>query len=294
MKKSLKYLAILLVILMPLSAFAESWWSPDRVRINLRIGGSDADGGIGEKTMKFKCPDPHPSGSGAGCTSAGLSSGDVLATAGANDKETERAMGGFAIHYIMDMGMIVGLYRHTSVFNSAVTQSSNWAASTESSAQTTVGSLYLSTLNSAAAGYGPSGTALAVRQTEGYVNFLDLGYFYDLEAFVGGMSVSGGIGLPLLGAGGKTTVVYGSTGYNLNGNVLIEEITADEGSASTFFVDLAYAFGTHEALFGIRSIKTSATATVSTTKGLGKILGEDKFTSDGNSTAFSLGYGYIF
>ena len=294
MKKSVKFLSVLLILLIPLSAFAESWWSPDRIRVNLRIGGSDAGGGIGDKTMKFKCPDPHPSGSGAGCTAAGLSSGDVLAEAGLNDKETDRAMGGFAIHYIMDIGLIVGIYRHTSVFNTAVTQTSDWAASTASAGQTYVGGLYLSTLNSAAAGYGPSGTVLAARQTTGWVNFLDLGYFYDLEAFVGGMSVGGGIGLPLLGAGGSTKVIYGSTGYNLNGNVLVEEITADEGSASSFFVDFGYAFGVHEALFGIRSIKSSATATVSTDKGLGKMLGQDKFTSDGSGTAFSIGYGYIF
>ena len=138
MKKSVRYLAVLLIILMPLSAFAESWWSPDRVRVNLRIGGSDAGGGVGDKTMKFKCPDPHPSGSGVGCAAYSLSDGDVLATANLNDKETDRAMGGMAIHYIMDMGLLVGIYRHTSIFNTAVTQSSNWAASTESSAQTTV------------------------------------------------------------------------------------------------------------------------------------------------------------
>jgi len=293
MSKSIKYLAVLLIILMPITAYAEMW-SPNRIRVNFRIGGSDAGGGVGDKTMKFKCPDPHPSGSGAGCTAAGLSSGDLLASASLNDKETDRAMGGLAIHYIMDMGLIVGIYRHTSVFNTAVTQTSDWSASTESAMQTYVGGLYLSNLNSVAAGYGPSGTALAVRQTDGWVNFLDLGYFYDLEAFVGGMSVSGGIGLPLLGAGGSTKVIYGSTGYNLNGNVWAEEITADEGSASCFFVDFGYAFGSHEALFGIRSIKSSATATVSTDKGLGKMLGEDKFTSDGSSTAFSLGYGFIF
>jgi len=293
MNKSIKYLAVLLIFLMPIAAYAEMW-SPNRIRVNLRIGGSDASGGIGDKTMRSRCPDPHPSGSGTGCTAAGLSSGDELANANLNDKETERAMGGMAIHYIMDMGLIVGIYRHTSVFNSVVTQTSDWAASTESAAQTYVGSLYLSSLNSVAAGYGPSGTTLAARQTEGWVNFLDLGYFYDLEAFVGGMSVSGGIGLPLLGAGGSTTVVFGSTGYNLNGNVLVEKITADEGSASSLFVDFGYAFGSHEALFGIRSIKSSATATVSTEKGLGKMLGEDKFTSDGSGTAFSIGYGYIF
>ena len=293
MNKPIKYLALLLIFLMPIAACAEMW-SPNRIRVNLRIGGSDAGGGIGDKTMKFKCPDPHPSGSGTGCNAYGLASGDVLASASLNDKETDRSMGGLAIHYIMDMGLIVGIYRHTSVFNSVVTQTSDWVASTESAAQTTVGSLYLSNLNSVAAGYGPSGTTLAARQTDGWVNFLDLGYFYDMADIVAGMSVSGGIGLPLLGAGGSTKVVFGSTGYNLNGNVLVEEITADEGSASCFFVDWGYAFGSHEALFGIRSIKSSATATVSTEKGLGKMLGEDKFTSDGSGTAYSIGYGYIF
>ena len=115
-----------------------------------------------------------------------------------------------------------------------------------------------------------------------------------MKDIVGGMSISGGIGLPGLGSSGTTDIAYGATGYALNGNVWNESLTADDGSASSFFVDLGYAFGIHEALFGIRNVKTESSATVSTTKGLGKILGKDKFESSGSSMSFFLGYGYIF
>ena len=54
MNKSIKYIAVLLIFLMPIAAYAEMW-SPNRVRVNLRVGGSNADGGIGGKTAKIKC-----------------------------------------------------------------------------------------------------------------------------------------------------------------------------------------------------------------------------------------------
>ena len=142
----------------------------------------------------------------------------------------------------------------------------------------------------------PSGTKLGDRTADGFVNFLDLGYFYDLSDIVGGMSISGGIGLPLLGNGGSTKVAYTAAGYVLNGEVLNEEITADEGegSAFTYFVDFGYTFGSYEALLGLRTISTESKATVDQTKGLGKILGESTFTSSGSSTSYSLGFGYVF
>ena len=111
---------------------------------------------------------------------------------------------------------------------------------------------------------------------------------------VGGMSVSGGLGLPLLGSGGKTQIAYGSVGYQLNGSVAYEELTADSGSAMSYFVDVGYAFGIHEALFSLRSVTTESSSTVSTEKGIGKVLGKDKFESSGSSMSYSLGYGYIF
>ena len=52
MKESVKSLAVLLIFLMPLSAFAESWWSPNRVRVNYRIGGSSAASEQGAITGK--------------------------------------------------------------------------------------------------------------------------------------------------------------------------------------------------------------------------------------------------
>ena len=121
-----------------------------------------------------------------------------------------------------------------------------------------------------------------------------MGYFYDLSDIVGGMSISGGIGLPLLGSSGKTTVAYTAAGYTLNGGVLSEEIEPSEGSASAFFVDFGYTFGSYEALLGLRTISSESKATVDETKGLGKILGERTFTSSGESTSYSLGFGYVF
>ena len=287
MNKPLKYLAVLLIILMPIAAYAEMW-SPNRIRVNLRMAGSSAEGGLGDLTMKNKCPGP----AAAQCTAYGLADGTVLNTAAIQDKEADRVSTGLSIHYVMEMGLIVGIHRTTSEFTTLVTQTGDWVATDAGGYATAVGTTLLSTLNGSA--YGPAGTPLAARKSSGYINFLDLGYFYDMTDIVAGMSISGGIGLPLLGAGGSTELVYGQTGYNLNGNVWTESLTADDGSASSFFVDFGYAFGSHEALFGIRNTKTESSSTVSTEKGLGKMLGKDKFDSSGNSMNFSLGYGFIF
>ena len=286
MKKSVKLLTVAFVIfLMPLAAYAEMW-SPDRVRVNLRVGGSDAEGGLGNITGKYKCPD-----AGGQCTTYGIADGTVLSSMGAEDKEAERSMGGLSIHYIMEMGMIVGIHQYTTEYVTLVTQTGDWTATSAGGYATALGTSYATTLNTA---YGGAGTPLAIRKSEGFINFLDLGYFYDLADIVGGMSISGGIGLPLLGSGGSTELIYGSTGYALNGGLWTESLTADDGSAMSYFFDLGYAFGIHEALFGLRNVKTEGSATVSTTKGIGKVTGEDKFASSGSSMNFSLGYGYIF
>jgi len=288
MKKSVKSLAVLLIFLMPLSAFAESWWSPDRVRVNLRVAGSSAEGGLGDLTMKNKCPGP----AAVQCTAYGLADGTVLNTAAIQDKEADRVTTGLSIHYIMEMGMIVGIHRYTTEFTTIVTQTGDWTATTAGGYATALGTAMESTLNSAL--YGPAGTVLAARKSTGYINFLDLGYFYDLKDIVDGMNISGGIGLPLLGSSGSTDIVYGATGYALNGGLWTESITADEGSAMSFFVDYGYAFGIHEALFSLRKVTTEGSAKVDITKGIGKVLSKDKFTGSSDSTSFFLGYGYIF
>jgi len=288
MKKSVKFLTVLFVVfLMPLAAYAEMW-SPDRVRVNLRVAGSSAEGGLGDLTMKNKCPGP----AAAACTAYGLADGTVLNSATIQDKEADRVTTGLSIHYVMEMGMIVGIHRYSTAFTTVVTQTGDWIDAGTGGYATALGTGLLSTLNGPT--YGPAGTPLAVRKSTGYINFLDLGYFYDLKDMVDGMNISGGIGLPLLGNGGTTELVYGQTGYNLNGNIWTESLTSDGGSAMSFFVDYGYAFGIHEALFSIRNVKTESSATVSTTKGLGKILGKDKFESSGSSMNFSLGYGDIF
>ena len=290
MKKSVKFLAVLLIFLMPLSAFAESWWSPDRFRVNLRVGGSNADGGIGGKSAKVKCSSTTTTV--ASCAAAGLADSVVLSTMNLVEKEVDRTMGGLSIHYIMEMGMIVGVHRFTTAYVTAITQTSDWAGTTDGGvAASAVGAGTAISLNAA---YGGAGTLLGARKVDGFINFLDLGYFYDMKDIMDGMSISGGIGLPLLGVGGSSTIYYGATGYALNGGLLTEDLSADSGSAMSYFVDFGYAFGIHEALFSLRKITTEGSATVSKTKGLGKVLGKDKFTSKGDYTSFFLGYGYIF
>jgi hypothetical protein len=286
MRKSVKFLAVLLIFLMPLSAFAESWWSPNRVRVNYRIGGSQAEGGLGAITGKYKCPDVN-----SACTAVGLADGEVINTMQAVDKESDRVNGGLSIHYIMDMNILVGIHLWSTEYITLVTQTSDWVTSTESAAHTLVGNLYNAGLMAA---YGGAGTPLAVKKSTASINFLDVGYFYDMADIVGGMSVSGGLGLPLLGSSGSTDLVYGTTGHALNGGLWTESITADSGSAMSYFADFGYAFGIHEALFSLRKITTEGSATVSETKGLGKVLGKSKFTSTGDYTSFFLGYGYIF
>ena len=290
MKKSVKFLTVLFVVfLMPLAAYSEMW-SPDRIRVNLRVGGSNADGGIGGKDAKATCA--ANATTQASCGAYSLEDSVVLATMTLVEKEVDRTMGGLSIHYIMEMGMIVGVHRFTTAYVTAITQTSDWAGTTDGgAAASAVGAETATSLN---ANYGGTGTLLGARKVDGFINFLDLGYFYDMKDIMDGMSISGGIGLPLLGVGGSSTIYYGTTGYALNGGLLEEDLSADSGSAMSFFADFGYAFGIHEALFSLRNVKTESSATVSSTKGIGKVTGEDKFSSSGSSMNFSLGYGYIF
>ena len=271
MKKSVKLLTIIFIVifLMPLAAYSEMW-SPDRIRVNLRVGGSVDDGSLAPGTMK------------------GKSGGVHLMNAGYADKEIDRVNGGMSLHYIMEMGMIVGIHLYSTESITVISQSSDWAGTTAGGLTGAGAAAQMNTL------YGGAGTILGVRKSSTSINFLDLGYLYDMKDIVGGMSISGGIGLPLLGVGGTTELAYGSTGYALNGGLWTESITADEGSAMSFFVDYGYAFGIHEALFSLRKVTTEGSATVDETKGIGKVLGKSKFESSSDSTSFFLGYGYIF
>ena len=285
MNKSIKYLAVLLIFLMPIAAFAESWWSPKRVRVNFKIGGSSTAGEQGTVTATKKCPD------GAYCTALSIPDDTLLASFNGEDKESERVTNGYSIHYIMDMNILVGIHLHSTENTSKVTQTTDWAANTATAATTTAGTVYANAYNAA---LGGAGTPLGTIKRKSSINFLDVGYFYDMADIVSGMSVSGGLGLPLLGSSGETYIVYGDTGQALNGNVPAETVTADEGSAMSYFADFGYAFGVHEALFSLRMISTSGSASVSTDKGIGKVLGKDKFEGGSDHTLFFLGYGYIF
>ena len=214
------------------------------------------------------------------------SSGVTLASATAEDKESDRAMSGTALHYIMDLGVVVGLYMYSSETITTVKQTSVWTANAAAGGAGTVAAATVNALAS-------PGDVLGLKYTNAEINFLDVGYFYDMKDIVDGMSVTGGLGLAI-GGSGETTVIYGSVGYLLNGGLWTETVTADSSSAMSYFVDLGYDFGGHEALFGLRNISTSASATVSTDKGLGKVLGKDKFDSNSSNMVYSLGYGYVF
>jgi hypothetical protein len=271
MNKSVKLLSVVFIVifLMPFAAYSEMW-SPDRVRVNLRVGGSVDDGALAPGTMKVK------------------SSGVSITEAGYSDKEIDRANGGLSIQYIMELGLLVGIHLYSTEFTTSVSQSSDWAGTTAGGA---TGAGTAVAMNAA---YGGSGTALGTRKSTTSINFLDLGYFYDMKDIVDGMSISGGLGLPLLGSSSKTEIAYGATGYVLNGGIWAETIEPDEGSALSYFADFGYAFGTHEGIFGLRSVTSSGSATVSETVGIGKVLGKPKFESCGSSMSFFLGYGYIF
>ena len=269
MKRSIKYLAVLLIILMPIAAYTEMW-SPNRVRFNYRIGGSVDDGALDPGTMK------------------GKSGGVHLMNADYSDKETDRVMNGLSIHYIMEMGMIVGIHLYSTEMISQVSQTSDWEGTPETGATGAGAALQYNTL------YGGAGTALGTRKNSSSINFLDLGYFYDMKDIVAGMSISGGIGLPVLGSSSSVDIAYGTTGHALNGGLYTESVTDFEGTASSFFVDFGYAFGSHEGLFGLRNVSTSGSATVDETKGVGKVLSKDKFESSGSSMSYFIGYGFIF
>jgi len=269
MKKSVKFLTVLFVVfLMPLAAYSEMW-SPDRIRVNLRVGGSVDDGALAPGTMP------------------GKSGGVTIMEAGYSDKETARVNSGTTLQYIMEMGMIVGIHLYSTEATFLTSQSSDWAGTTAGGLAGAGGALLYN------ATYGGAGTALAVRKSSSKITFLDLGYLYDMKDIVDGMSVSGGLGLAV---GGSTSVdiVYGATGYALNGGLWTESLSDFEGSASSYFVDFGYAFGIHEALFGLRNVSSSGSATVDETKGIGKVVSKSKFESSGSSMSYSLGYGYIF
>ena len=109
------------------------------------------------------------------------------------DKESERVDGGLSIHYIMGMNILVGIHLFSTENISLVTQTTDWAANTATAGTTAAGTVYATGYNAA---LGGAGTALGAIKSSASINFLDVGYFYDMADIVGGMSVSGGLGLP--------------------------------------------------------------------------------------------------
>ena len=87
----------------------------------------------------------------------------------------------------------MGIHFFSTEYITLVTQTTDWTANPTTSATTTVGTIYANGYN---ASLGGAGTALGVKKSTASISFLDVGFFYDLADIVGGMSVSGGLGLP--------------------------------------------------------------------------------------------------
>ena len=284
MNKLFKSFALIsIVLLLPLSSMAE-----DRIRFNFKFGGASGDPSLGAKTLKAK----SYAGGSPDLSAAGVADGTLVSSASAEDEKDTQTVGGITIHYVMEMGLVIGLHQHTNTFKTIATQKSAWGTTSTLDA---VDAVAAGTKAAVLAGLGnvsDSGTKLGDRESSGYVRFLDIGYLYDMDGF----TLAGGVGLPLLGSSSETKVVYTTAGQALNGSVASETIEPDKGkgSALTYFLDFGYTFGSFEATLGYRNVSTKTIATVSKTKGLGKILDDDEFSSEGSHTIYSLGFGYLF
>ena len=113
MNKSIKYLALLLIIIMPIAAYADG-----RVRFNYRVSGSDSNPELGAKTVtSYKQVD--------GSDATGL------------DKLDSSSFSSFSLHYVSDYGLgffgggeiLLGLYQFDKSFKTKITRTSVWIAS---------------------------------------------------------------------------------------------------------------------------------------------------------------------
>ena len=110
MNKSIKYLALLLIIIMPIAAYADG-----RVRFNYRVSGSDSNPELGAKDVSsYKQVD--------GSDATG------------QDKLDSQSFSSFSIHYVSDYGLdflgggeiLLGLYQFDKSYKTSITCTSVW------------------------------------------------------------------------------------------------------------------------------------------------------------------------
>jgi len=265
MNKSIKYLALLLIIIMPIAAYADG-----RVRFNYRVSGSDSNPELGAKTVtSYKQVD--------GSDATG------------KDELDSQSFSSFSIHYVSDYGLdflgggeiLLGLYQFDKSYKTNITCTSVWL--------------------SGATPVCADGTALATRTASGTSRSLDLGYVYP----IGEMSVGGGIALPVLGSSGDLVVEWTPLGSMLSARTTAAQYAAGTGSTETlspegksfssFFLNFGYSIEAYEVLLNYRSVSSTVDAPLDKTKGVGGLLGgKDVLSSSSTTTSISIGVGYRF
>ena len=259
MNKSIKYLALLLIILIPIAAYADG-----RVRFNYRVSGSDSNPELGAKTVSsYKQVD--------GSDATG------------QDKLDSQSFSSFSIHYVSDYGLgflgggeiLLGMYQFDKSYKTNITCTSVWL--------------------SGATPVCADGTALATRKASGTSRSLDLGYVYP----IGEMSVGGGIALPVLGSSGDLAVDWTTLGNSLSGRTAAglgttETLSPEGKSFSCFFLNFGYSIDAYEVLLNYRSVSSTVAAPLDKTKGVGAMLGSDELSSSSTTSSISLGVGYRF
>ena len=262
MNKSIKYLALLLIIIMPIAAYADS-----RVRFNYRVSGSDSNPELGAKTVSSYKQADGSDGTG-------------------QDKLDSQSFSSFSIHYVSDYGLdflgggeiLLGLYQFDKSYKTNITCTSVWIHP------------LLGTAVCA------DGVALATRTASGTSRSLDLGYVYP----IGEMSVGGGIALPVLGSSGDLAVEWTTLGNSLSlrtaaGLGTTETLSPEGKSFSSFFLNFGYSIDAYEVLLNYRSVSSTVAAPLDKTKGVGGLLGgSDELSSSSTTTSISLGVGYRF
>ena len=262
MNKSIKYLALLLIIIMPIAAYADG-----RVRFNYRVSGSDSNPELGAKTVSSYKQADGSDGTG-------------------QDKLDSQSFSSFSIHYVSDYGLdflgggeiLLGLYQFDKSYKTNITCTSVWIHP------------LLGTAVCA------DGVALATRTASGTSRSLDLGYVYPF----GEMSVGGGIALPVLGSSGDLAVEWTTLGNSLSlrtaaGLGTTETLSPEGKSFSSFFLNFGYSIDAYEVLLNYRSVSSTVAAPLDKTKGVGGLLGgSDELSSSSTTTSISLGVGYRF
>ena len=262
MNKSIKYLALLLIIIMPIAAYADG-----RVRFNYRVSGSDSNPELGAKSVSsYKQVD------GSDGTAA--------------DKLDSQSFSSFSIHYVSDYGLdflgggeiLLGMYQFDKSYKTNITCTSVWIHP------------LLGTAVCA------DGVALATRTASGTSRSLDLGYVYP----IGEMSVGGGIALPVLGSSGDLAVEWTTLGNSLSartaaGKGTTETLSPEGKSFSSFFLNFGYSIEAYEVLLNYRSVSSTVDAPLDKTSGVGGLLGgKDVLSSSSTTTSISIGVGYRF